>query len=188
MENARRYCQVTTADFDNAAAWEEHLNLCHPGHAHQISPNQPQVLDPAAAERYPPGREQREEAAAAVTVHLREREVLVRIVTPESEGDRCTYCKKPAVKGEFYWLGEDGQPARSDPHWGDGSIMTFRDWRHADGSPGHGKDGNLVLRDTNRCPECKAFGTITARDTGYGSDCTCTCTACGWNQYFDRGD
>jgi hypothetical protein len=111
-------------------------------------------------------------------IHLREREVLACILTPDSEGERCTYCKKPIVEGRFYWLGEDGQPRRQDPAWGLGErIMTFPSWRHADGSPGHGDDGHLVLRDANRCPRCKSFDTISIRDTGYGSDCTCTACA-----------
>jgi len=116
---------------------------------------------------------------------LRPREVLERIITPESEGERCTYCKKPIAQGSFHWLGEDGQPRRSDPMYG-GQIQSFRDWRHADGTPGHGQDGHLVLRDSHRCPQCREFDTITRRDTGYGTDSACT--ACGWSKYYDRGD
>lgn len=37
LEKARGYCRVTMADFDNAAAWKEHLDWCHPGHAHRMA-------------------------------------------------------------------------------------------------------------------------------------------------------
>jgi hypothetical protein len=116
---------------------------------------------------------------------LRPREVLERIITPVSEGERCTYCKKPIAEGRFHWLGEDGQPRRSHPSFG-GEIESFPDWRHADGTPGHGHDGRLVMRDNDRCPECGEFDTITRQETGYG--CNSECTACGWHKYFDRGD
>jgi hypothetical protein len=119
-------------------------------------------------------------------LYLRDREALEEIITQESAGERCTYCKRPIAQGMFHWLDEAGSPQRMGDPVSPGAVMRFSDWRHADGTPGHGDDGDLVLPDTSRCPQCKAFGVITVRDTGYGSDCTCT--ACGWSKYFDRGD
>lgn len=116
--------------------------------------------------------------------HLaREREVLERISTPESEGNVCGYCEKPIAEGWFHWLEDDGQPHRMDPMYG-GEIESYPSWRHADGSPGHGDLSTVYPK--YRCPGCKAFDTVNVRDTGYGSDCHCT--ACGWHKYFDRGD
>jgi hypothetical protein len=119
-----------------------------------------------------------------MTIFLRQREVLERITIPESEGELCTYCGKPIVEGLFHWLGEDGQPVRQHQSYG-GAVESFPSWRHADGSEGHGYDHCLLLAK-ERCPSCKAHGTLTRRGTGYGDDITCT--ACRWNKYFDRGD
>ena len=64
--------------------------------------------------------------------------------------------------------------------------MSFPGWRYADGTPGHGGDGHLALKDSSRCPPCGKSGILDRRETGYGTDCTCT--ACGRNQYSGRGD
>lgn len=116
---------------------------------------------------------------------IRDREVLEAIITPESDGNRCTYCEKPIVQGRFHWNDEHGEPVRSHSSHG-GDIQSFPDWRHVDGTPGHGADLVSLVLPKDRCPSCRAFDSIDIRDTGYGSDCTCT--ACGWHTYYDRGD
>ncbi len=119
----------------------------------------------------------------ATAIFLRDREVLEQILTPVAAGNLCTNCRQPIAQGRFHWLDDDGQPQRGQGFYA-GEIMSFTSWRHTDGTPGRGC-GSLVL-PARRCPECGAFDSIKVRDTGYGSDCTCT--ACGWNEYFDRGD
>jgi hypothetical protein len=120
-------------------------------------------------------------------VFLRDREVLDLIITAESAGERCVYCRLPVVQGRFHWLNDDGTPVLQGGVSNSGEIVRFPSWRHADGSPGHGVDGYLVIAE-GRCPECGAYDSdaLSRRDTGYGDDVTCT--ACGWNKYFGRGD
>lgn len=123
-------------------------------------------------------------AQPAAHVFLRPREVLEEIITPVSSGELCTYCELPIVLGRFHWLDDSGQPQRSDAMFG-GAVMSFPSWRHANGSEGHGGERTLVLPKP-RCPDCGAFDSLSDRDTGYGSDITCS--ACGSSHYYDRGD
>lgn len=120
----------------------------------------------------------------AANVLLRPGEVLEEIVTPVTAGELCTYCGRPIVQGRFHWLDDNGQPQRMDALYG-GAVMSFPSWRHSDGSEGHGEDRHLVL-PKRRCPDCGAFDSLLERDTGYGSDITCS--ACGYSRYYDRGD
>ncbi len=55
---------------------------------------------------------------------------------------------------------------------------------HADGAGPH--DGNITNCVQERCTQCRAYGTTTTRDTGYGDEVNCS--ACGHSAYFDRGD
>lgn len=114
---------------------------------------------------------------------LRPREVLEEIITPVTSGERCVYCGKPIIQGSFHWLDDDGEPVRSLPMFG-GEVQSFPSWRHADGSDGHGD--LRVVSPKRRCPACGAFDTLTDRDTGYGTEVTCS--GCGGNHYYDRGD
>ncbi|WP_100475669.1 hypothetical protein [Mycobacteroides abscessus] len=119
-----------------------------------------------------------------VEVFLRPREVLEEIVTPVTVGQLCTFCDLPIVQGRFHWLDENDQPQRYDQAFG-GAVMSFPAWRHANGTAGHGQDRTLVFPKP-RCPDCGAFDTLSERDTGYGTDTTCS--ACSSSHYYDRGD
>ena len=101
-----------------------------------------------------------------------------------TSGELCVYCNLPIVLGRFHWLDSNDQPQRYDRMFG-GAVMSFPSWRHANGSEGHGQDRDLVLPKP-RCPDCGAFDSLSDRDTGYGSDITCS--ACGGSRYYDRGD
>lgn len=119
-------------------------------------------------------------------IFRREREILQVIIIPARAGERCGTCGKPVAQGRFCRTGDDGRPLRNEHPPYEGIPESFHAWRHADGTPGHGPDGSAADPDRSRCPSCRATGTVTVRDTGYGVGAACT--ACGWSSYYDRGD